>query len=280
MELVVTTAKPDVPSVGLPEPKRIRLVQRFSHSDSYHRPEVRTSTPSWNSSGPGSAFNSFMSLSQRTASTDSALSGSIQSATSSEDSSEAQGLLDFPSCEVRMEGMGPEYGDVFPGQSIYLQDSSPSSHSLSGSAPAQSSFGFIPVPPFFGSTQVPSLFGYPQVPSLFGCAPAQSHVGGLFGAALPFPQSQMSSTAIIDPYIHYTPAPNSASSHFGGSTAPDNASTFSSNQSASNVQQSSYFSLSDSAPPTYQNGKGVGLAEVHHSHHPLISIPDTNPFVA
>lgn len=64
VELAVTTAKPRVPSVGLPEPKKMEIRQQGSlfQSDAYHQPAVRTQvTPFWNAPVHASPFGNIPS---------------------------------------------------------------------------------------------------------------------------------------------------------------------------------------------------------------------------
>lgn len=84
VELVVTTAKPDVPlgRVGLPEPKNMVLVQKPSQPLSHFRqegwPGIQT-TPFWNIPGQGSAFSNILSAQQHMAS--SGMQGSLFAST-------------------------------------------------------------------------------------------------------------------------------------------------------------------------------------------------------
>ncbi|KAG1736345.1 hypothetical protein EDB19DRAFT_1721791 [Suillus lakei] len=234
VELVVTTASPHVPSVGLPEPKKIEIRQQgfLLQPDSYHQPAVRPQvTPFWNTPGYASPFGNILSSTQQTRQS---VFGSTQSALHQADPSRGSAGV--------AQGHAADNVRAFQEQPTTITQGS------FGSTSAQPTISRL-----FGTLQ-----GQPTTTTqgLFGSTPAQSSAGRTFGASQSSTQPQASFSTIIPP-PPYSSTRNSSVSSFGRSTATENTLSF--NQPTLNLQESQ--PLPSSASAQRQRDRAV-LAEL------------------
>ena len=168
----------------------MELVRGFSQPNTIHRSEVRAGViPFWNTPGQASAFSSILSSPQHTTPASGSGVGSTRGSASSQDSTgAAQGVSPATNPPVGEVILSPNAGETPPRVTNIFATRQPSI-SLQGSGPASRGL-FEPAP-------VQSLFG----------PPVKSRVGGLFGSALPSPQSQASLSRIVDSPPPYPSGP-------------------------------------------------------------------------
>lgn len=242
VELSVTTAEPHVPSVGLPEPKKIEIRQQglSSQFDSYRQPAVRPQvTPFWNTPGCDSPFGNILSSTQQARPS---VFGSTQTAPHQLDTS--QGSIET--------AQRPAAGSVFGG---FRRQPTTTTHGLFGSTSVESSTSPSQI---FGALQAQATATTPSQ-GLFG-SQFNALASQMFASHIPT-QSQASSSTTIPPPSYLSTTRNSSASRFD--TATEN--TLGSNQSTLNLQQPQPFtSSSASAQPSspQRQQERVVLAEL------------------
>ncbi|KAG1868630.1 hypothetical protein F4604DRAFT_1956340 [Suillus subluteus] len=231
VELAVTTAELRVPSVGLPEPKKMEIRQQgfLWQPDSNHQPAVRPIgprvTPFWNTPGHASPFGNILSSTQQVGQS---IFGSNQSVPHQAD----------PSQDSTGAAQGPAADNVF---GAFQGQPTTTSTSLFGALLRQST----------ATTQ-----------GLFASAPAQSStLASRMSEFSHFPtQSQSSSSTILPSSPHPSTAQNSSVSSFGGSTATENTLGF--NKPTPNLQQSQPLFASAQPSPSQQQRERAVLGEL------------------
>ncbi|KAG2031735.1 hypothetical protein BDR03DRAFT_1015846 [Suillus americanus] len=260
VELAVITAEPHVPSVGLPEPKKMEIRQQglLWQPDSYHQPAVRPIgprvTPFWNTPGHASPFGNILSTQQAGKVYLEALRVFLTKQTPVKTRPGPHRDLQQSTCsELSRNNLPPQLTvyldlvEIFCPQHSNPDPSQDSTGAAQGPA-AENVFGAFQGQP---TTTTTGLFGTATTLGLFASAPAQSSTpAGRTSGFSHFPtQSQAFSSTIAPSSPHPSTAGNSSVSSFGGSTAAENTLGF--NKPTLNLQQSQPLTfLSASAQPS------------------------------